>query len=247
MKAPKLNLYFLLFFVAFILCSSNSITWAQDYDDEYLDENTASISDPYESFNRKMFNFNDAMFNKVVEPLSKGYDFLVPKKIQEHIGKLFLNARMPVRFFNCIFQGKYRSASSEMGRFLINSTIGLGGIFDPADAHFYIESTNEDFGQTLGYHGADTGPYIVLPFLGPSSRRNIIGLIGDIALDPLTWLAIMDVEPQGAIWGARVLDKTNKFSSSIRDQYIDIRKGALDPYIAVQDAFVKNREKLINE
>jgi len=212
-----------------------------------LDSEPPTIDDPWEGYNRAMFKFNNGFFKYVLKPISKGYDFLVPKMVQSSLDNLYTNARMPVRFFNCLFQGKIKGASVSMGRFVINTVTGLGGFMDPARQHFKWPLQDEDFGQTLGHYGMGSGIYIVWPFLGPSSVRGGLGMIGDSALNPLTWLFIYDVRPTAALRGASGLGGINSFSYNIRENYENLLDSAIDPYIAIQDAYIQSRTKKIRE
>lgn len=210
------------------------------------EEEPIEVKDPYQSFNRAMFNFNDKLYFHVLKPIAKGYDFLVPQAAQKSVRKFFVNLRMPIRFFNCVFQAKITGADTEMVRFMINSSIGIGGFFDPATSYFHLARYNEDFGQTLGYHGAKEGFYIVWPFFGPSTLRDTFGFIGDAALNPLTYVSIF-VEPSGVGTGVGALNYVNEVALDVGDNYESIKKSAVDPYIAIQDAYVQNRAKRIKE
>ncbi|MBU4560725.1 VacJ family lipoprotein [bacterium] len=253
------RLIFLIGFVLLMFSFSVSTSGAQDIissddyvgyheDDQDFDiEETPDINDPYESYNRVIFKFNNTVYHYILNPVSQGYDFLLPKKVQSSIDKLFSNAKMPIRFFNNLFQGKFETASTEMGRFLINSTIGLGGLFDPARSVFNLEIHTEDFGQTLGYHGMGSGNYIVWPILGPSNGRDSIGFIVDIAFDPLTWLSILPVEPDEVFSGINGVRYVNGYSYNVRDNYEDIIKLAIDPYISMRHAYTWSRRKKVEE
>ncbi|MDP8234709.1 MAG: VacJ family lipoprotein [Candidatus Saelkia tenebricola] len=219
-----------------------------DYEEEDWEiEEAPVIHDPFASYNRLIFKLNDKIIYRILKPISKGYDLLVPKTVQNKINNAFSNIKMPIRFFNNIFQKKFNRASTELGRFAINTTIGLGGLFDPASSTFNLDQNTEDFGQTLGYYGCNTGRYIMWPFLGPSSGRDSIGFIVDLALNPLTWFYILDVEPEDLFTGLSALNHTNNYTYTARDNYNSITEQAIDPYIALQHAYVQNRKKNIEE
>lgn len=234
-------------------CFAQGIKDAPEYAEEIFEDDwdeedeTLIINDPHEGFNRKMFKFNNWAYTRVFEPLSKGYDFLIPKKVQTHINKLFDNARFPVRFFNNLFQKKVKGATTELGRFVINSSVGIGGLFDPAKAAFKLEPYKEDFGQTLGFYNVNEGSYFVWPIFGPSTRRDTIGWIGDTALNPFTWFSIYDLDPEDVLFGVRVVKRVNNFSYNVRDSYNSIVDRAIDPYTALQHAYVQNRRKKIED
>ena len=216
--------------------------------EEYLDNQAAmkKVNDPWESFNRKMFSFNDKFIKHVMTPIAKGYNFVIHKRMQKSVNNLYGNIHMPIRFFSCVFQGKFTGATTEMGRFIMNSTLGIGGLFDPALKFAKLQNQDEDFGQVFAFHGASNGNYIVLPFLGPSTLRDSIGRIFDAAFDPLTWVGIYKwVDPQEAILDISALEKINYFAYKGQDQYNDFLKSAIDPYIASQDAYLQNRENKI--
>lgn len=232
-----------MFFFSVYTSSAQDITSSDDYvdyEDDWDSDIEEEIPDPYESYNRVIFKFNNTVYDYLLTPISRGYDFLLPKKVRGRIDKLFSNIRMPIRFFNNLFQRKFSAASTEMNRFLINSTIGLGGLFDPAGSVFNLETHVEDFGQTLGHYGMGPGNYIVWPIVGPSGSRDSIGFIVDIAFSPLTWLSI----PREEVLAVKYV---NNYSYNVRDDYQDIIKQAIDPYISIQHAYTQNRKKKVEE
>lgn len=210
-------------------------------------EKGSAITDPLEPYNRFMFKFNDAVYNAIFNPVSDVYSFLLPEVLQGSIDNFFSNIGMPVKFFNNIFQTKFERASTEVGRFLINSTIGLGGFFDPAKSEFDLETHPEDFGQTLGHYGMDTGPYIVLPILGPSNARDMVGYIVDVPMDPLFWLSVLNAEPEEVYIWLPTLEYINNYSYNIRDNYESIVEEAIEPYVAIRNAHTQNRRRKIEE
>lgn len=218
----------------------------EDFNEElYVDEfdyQDSIIEDNAESFNRTMFKFNDNLYFYVIKPANKGYNKIVPEKARMSVNKMFLNIGMPGRVLNCLFQGKLKGAGSEMARFLVNSTIGVAGMFDPAKKLLNLEMYDEDFGQTLAKHGISNGSYLVLPGLGPSSVRDTVGFIGDLAMNPLTWVSAF-VTPFAS--AGRPYKMFNDFSLNEGQLYEGLVKGAIDPYIAIQDAYVQNRNMKI--
>lgn len=142
--------------------------------------------DPYENFNRQMFAFNDGVDRAVFEPVAKGYRAITNEPVRGGVRNFLDNLGEPVTFANEVLQGKIGNAAGTVGRFVINTTVGIVGIFNPASA-IGIERTDEDFGQTLGAWGVGEGPYLVLPFLGPTNPRDLVGLGADIAVDPLNY------------------------------------------------------------
>lgn len=206
---------------------------------------TSEIKDSWKPFNRAMFAFNDKAYKYFFKPINIGYTSIVPPVARTGVGNFFTNIKMPGRFFNCLFQGKPKGAGKEILRFVINSTVGIGGLWDPSTKLFHLKKENRDFGQTLGKGGVKPGTYIVWPFLGPSNARDTAGLIGDTVLNPLSWVSVfvlVPVESAGTYAGETVNDAEDKGKT-----YEDITKNAVDPYIALQDAYTKNREKKMKE
>ena len=217
-------------------------------DDDWDDTGTVEVHDPWQNWNQKVFKFNHKVYTYVFKPFSKGYDFLIPKKVQAGINNVFTNVRMPVRFFNNVFQGKFKRAGKEVGRFVINSSAGIGGLFNPAEAAFGLETYNEDFGQTLAHHGWSDGPYIVWPLIGPSNRRDTVGTLIDTAFSPLFWFGVLDVVvEEDPLFAINTVQRINNYSYNIRDDYDSLVDSAIDPYIALQHAYVNNRNKNIKE
>ena len=136
---------------------------------------------------------------------------------------------------------------TEFGRLIINSTIGIGGLFDPADRVFGLKQKTEDFGQTLGHYGMGAGPYIIWPIVGPATGREFLGLAGDYAFSPFVWLSFYDVDPEEAFRIIGVVKRVNNYTHIVRDSYGRIVGSAIDPYIALQSAFIQNRNKMIKE
>lgn len=211
----------------------------------YKEFEPVTVKDPIQPYNRAIFTFNDKFYYYVIKPTYKGYEKVVPKGARVSVGKFFSNIRMPGRFFNCLFQGKLKGSGIEMSRFIVNTTAGMAGFFDPAKSLLRLEKQDEDFGQTLGKHGMGTGAFIEWPFLGPSSLRDTLGIVGDIALDPLT-VASFFISPF-VTSGVGLYDRINDVSIDKGATYENITKPAVDPYIALQDAYIQNRMKKIKE
>ncbi|MCF6147124.1 MAG: VacJ family lipoprotein [Candidatus Kuenenia sp.] len=210
------------------------------------EEEQILIKDSIEPFNRAMFAFNDKFYYYFFKPVYKGYRFAMPEPARKGVRNFYTNLQMPGRFFNCLFQGKGKGAGTELLRFTINSTLGLAGFFDVAKAGFDLKEYDEDVGQTLAKARMDSGTYIVLPFFGPSNVRDTFGLAGDTALNPITWVTYFFLAPIEG-FGIKAYDVTNTGSLEAEETYEKITKPALDPYIALQDAYTKNRIKKINE
>lgn len=209
-------------------------------DDEPFDTPIETVPDPLEPLNRAFFEFNDRFYFWVLKPVATGYKTVVPEEIRICTRNFFTNLAYPVRLVNNLLQGKFFGAFEETCGFFVNSTVGLGGLADVAKA-IDLKTHDEDLGQTLAVYGAGPAFYIHWPFLGPSSLRDTFGKAGDIFLDPLTYL--------GDYWYApwsRGLNVVNDTSFRIGD-YESLRRAALDPYIALRDAWYQNRLSKIRE
>ena len=204
------------------------------------------VKDPLQPYNRAIFTFNDKAYHYFIKPIYTGYNSMIPEKARVSVRNFFTNVKMPVRFFNCLFQGEFKGAGTELTRFVINSTVGIAGFFDPAKSKFHLEKHERDFGQTLAKHKMHSGVYIVWPFLGPSTVRDTVGLAGDAALNPLSWISYFFLTPIEG-FGNYAYDTVNDISIDKGQTYESITKPAIDPYIAVQDAYVQNRIKKIKE
>ncbi len=223
-----------------------SDTDEDEYDDvDYVDisMDATVVKDSLPTYNRAVFTFNDKLYYYFFRPLSKGWG-VVPEVARLGVRNFFTNVRMPGRFLNCLFQGKLKGAGTVLTRFVINTTIGGAGFTDPAKKHFNLELQDEDFGQTLGSYNMGAGTHLELPFFGPSNVRDTFGLIVDTALDPVTLL--MFVSPYAAP-ATRTFIAINDISIDKGDTYEGLVEDAIDPYIAVQDAYTQNRAKKIKE
>jgi len=212
----------------------------EDEDAEPVESSPETVPDPLEPINRAFFEFNDRLYFWVLKPVATGYKTVVPEEVRVCIRNFFTNLAFPVRFANNLFQGKFFGAIEETCGFLVNSTVGLGGLADIATA-VDIKRHDEDLGQTLAVYGAGPAFYINWPFFGPSTLRDTIGVAGDLFLDPLTYL--------GEYWyapGTRGLNIVNETSLRIGD-YESLKKAALDPYVALRDAYYQNRLSKIKE
>jgi len=198
--------------------------------------------DPWEKFNEKMFNFNYNLDKYVLKPAAKGYNFVVPDMFQAMIDNAFTNLRMPSRFVNKLLQLKLVDASKEMGRFLINSTLGVGGLFDVARQEMGLERQKADLGQTLGIWGFGPGPYLVLPLLPPLTVRDGIGFAGDGAMNPLSYY--IPFWPESL--AMKVGDAVNDRSLNL-DLFQGFEESTVDLYSSVRNGYLQRRNRLIKE
>ena len=194
------------------------------------------VADPIEPVNRALFVFNDRLYFWLLKPAARGYAFLVPEPARVGIRNALANVAMPVRLVNSLLQGKVKAAGRELARFTINTTIGMGGLFDTAKDDWGIAASEKDTGQTLGVYGLGHGAYLVLPFLGPSSLRDAAGLGGDALLNPLS--VLVDIPTAVAIRAGKAVNDTSLHMG----EYEDMKAAAVDPYLAVRDGYVQYRE-----
>ncbi|ALA60923.1 VacJ family lipoprotein [Nitrospira moscoviensis] len=216
--------------------------------------------DPWEPLNTKIFEFNRQVDRWILKPVAKGYNFVVPNPVQVGVRNFFYNLRFPPRFFNNIFQGKLKGAGIEAGRFLVNTTAGIGGFIDVAQ-HLDLRTPEEDTGQTLGFYGVGPGPYIVLPLLPPFTARDLLGYAGDIFLNPINWLVAPIIEVDGV---PSVIAHKNRTTTTVvqlsgrtyeivNDRSLNLEKfqgveeATLDLYTAVRNAYLQTRAKAIRE
>ena len=193
--------------------------------------------DPFEGFNRKMYGFNDGLDRVILEPVAKGYRAVTIKPIRVGVTNFTNNLGEPLTFTNELLQFNIPHAAGTFGRFVVNSTIGLVGLFDPATS-FGMKRTEEDFGQTLGTWGVKPGPYLVLPFLGSSDPRDLFGTIADYGLNPFTYTQFDGANALRI--SSFVLGGLSARESAI--ETIDsVRQTQLDPYITLRRFYVRNR------
>ena len=197
-----------------------------------------NVRDPLEPLNRGIYTFNDAVDRAVVKPLAQGYRAVLPQVVQTGISNFFSNLDDITVILNNLLQLKIPQAVSDTGRFVINSTIGLLGFIDVA-THLGLEKHNEDFGQTLGYWGIGNGPYLVLPFLGPSSLRDGIGRWVDARTDPVRWEDHIRTRNQFLV--TRVINTRARLLDS--EKVIDA--AAIDRYAFIRDAYLQRRRSLV--
>lgn len=205
-------------------------------DAEVWEQGGASIPDPLEPVNRAFFQFNDKLYFYVLKPVGEGYAYVVPEPARLSIRNFFSNLIMPIRALSCLLQGKFKGVGIEIMRFLVNTTAGFGGFQDVARQHLNLPMQDEDLGQVFAFYGIGPGFYIDLPFLGPSSLRGTVGWAGQLFLNPLDYM-VEDVWPNV---GIRSCDLVNRSSLRI-GEYESLKRAALDPYVALRDAYYQYR------
>ena len=197
--------------------------------------------DPWQEFNGKTFAFNRRLDKQALRPIAKQWKALVPERAQIMIANAFDNVTVVPRIVNNLLQGKWEGAEREMRRFLVNSTAGVGGLFDPATDVWHITRSPADFGQTLGKWGAAPGPYVILPFTEPLTVRDGIGKIVDRAMDPLTY-----VVPVIPALGLTVAKRINERALDY-ELFVDLDDSVIDAYTAARDAYWQRRKHMLDQ
>ena len=199
------------------------------------------VADSLRVINRAMFVFNDKAYYWVLKPVARGYRAVTPEIARKGIRNFFFNLGMPIRFASCILQGKGKAATGEMGRFIVNTTVGVLGFGNPAARYPFLNPDAEDLGQTLGRYGIGNGIYIVWPILGPSTLRDSVGDAGDWFLSPVSY-----VDPALAEYGIKAGEMINDTSLRI-GEYESLKDAAIDPYSAFRDAYLQYREEKVRK
>ena len=198
--------------------------------------------DPWESFNAKTFSLN---FNYIdhygLKPAAKVWSEAFPQKVRHSLANAFYNLAMPVRFVNQVLQTRFPAAGEELARFVLNTTVGVVGLFDPA-SHLGLKKNQADSGETLALYGVKPGPYLVLPLLQPLTVRDAFGYAADSLMDPLSWF----VTPIGADIGRSAAYQINERAENMT-MYDDVEDTSLDLYAAVRNGYLQRRRKAIQD
>jgi phospholipid-binding lipoprotein MlaA len=210
-----------------------------DYDDEI--ESPEQAADPFENGNRKVFKFNEMLDAAFLGPVLTGYRFVVPGPARKGIRRMFLNLNSPKVFVNDLFQLRFRDAGITLGRLVLNTTLGVGGLLDPGEAAGWPRHES-DFGQTLAKYGTPSGPYLVLPVFGPNTVRDSFGDLVDLAFQPLTYF----------LWPAQILLQVyigggNGLAAldANYDKVTALEESSIDFYAAMRSAYLQNRRAMI--
>ena len=237
----------ILFFVFLSLFSLNVLAIDADQvntDPEDFETTTIEdeIYDPFEPLNRAIFSFNNVADRIVLEPIANGYRKL-PSPVQTGLNNFMSNLRAPLVIVNQLLQGQGENAVQSSGRFIVNSTIGVFGLFDVAE-RIGIEEKEEDFGQTLATWGVGEGFYIVLPLFGPSNTRDATGMALTMITDPINAYAVSE----GEAWLVPTRTAINAIDqrSQIIDEVNALRDNSIDYYAAVRSSYYQNRKAAIN-
>lgn len=244
---------FIILLVIFSFANENN-TNIDDLENEFdteFSEDKKEVFDPLSGYNRIITSFNDKVFINILNPISEGYAYILHENIRVGIDNFFENIMFPVRFSNNLLQLKFKNSGEELERFLVNTTWGVLGFMDPATKKLDIKAHKEDFGQTLGFYGVGDGFHIVLPFLGPSNLRDIVGITADSYTSPLSTSGDKFAQykiPNTTMEqiGIKTFDVINSNSLKL-GQYESLKKDALDLYPFMRDIYTQARKKQIEE
>jgi len=205
-----------------------------EFRDPFASDNEAvkpKVSDPLERLNRTFYHFNTWLYRRVLRPVSSGYQRVAPKPVRVCVDRLFTNLEFPVRVVNNVLEARLKRAGIETARFVVNSTVGVAGLFDPA-TRWKLKAQPADFDQTLALYRIPNGIYLNWPVLGPATIRGTVGLAGDSALNPLWYVDV----PLAVTAGATGLKVVNSTSLHF-EEYDDVMTATMDPYVAVRSAY----------
>jgi len=252
MKTFNYNPIRLLLFTGLVLGAS-ALSGQEDYlsEDDFFEENlagTIEVSDPLEPLNRVIYHFNDFVYLNVLSPVSDAYQYVTPDPVETAASNFFRNLRYPIRLLGNLLQGRFTGARIETERFLINTTIGIGGLFTPADkVEALAPIPPEGVGQAFGSWGIPEGPYLVLPILGPSNLRDTVGLFVDSAahvtsepyslIDDWNWEWRAGLNASEIIAGSPVLLKA----------YKSMKGSSIDPYSSLKSAHTQRRRAQVEQ
>jgi len=216
----------------------------EELEDDFFDDGgeDEAIYDPIEPLNRWVWSFNEKLYDNVMDPVARGYSNVLPEPVRIIIKNFFSNLTEPIALVSSAAQNNKKKVDRSIGRFLINSTLGIGGLLDPARKIFNIKKANEDFDQALGYHNVPTGAYIMLPIFGPTTTRGIVGKISQVFLSP-EFIFGIDIL---TATGVRSEEMVNETSLNL-GQKEELDSFALDPYTSVKDFYIQRRKTLIKE
>jgi phospholipid-binding lipoprotein MlaA len=231
-----------LVLLASLACFASACAATRQLDPDFVPPPAEHAWDPIEPVNRGVFWFNDKLDSYVLEPASRGYDYVTPEFVQRRVSNFFSNLKGPANVINSLLQLKPSIASEQFGRFFINTTVGLVGLFDVA-TEWGVELHSEGLGETLAFYGLPAGPYLVLPLLGPSNVRDGVGLIGDAVVDPSFYVGDL-ASTANAEWGIVIGLKTLQLLQTrldLKDAIDASKESSLDRYLFVQSAYYQYR------
>lgn len=196
-------------------------------------------SDPWEVVNRHTYAFNQGVDNVLIKPIAKGYQFIVPEPVRDSVTHFYQNLGEPSNALNNVLQGKVEEGILSLFRLMINSTVGVGGLFDVA-SEVGITRMPEDFGQTMGVWGISDGPYVVLPIFGPSTVRDSVGLVPEFFTDPNYYVDNDYV--RWSSWGVKFVNTRERLLP-----YTDMLELQVDPYVAMRNAYLQSRQSAVQD
>lgn len=249
MQNESSKIFFLLCMACCVACMfALPVVAQEDVDidallaDELEQSELHEIYDPLEPMNRVFFQVNDSLYFYVLKPVKTGYAAVLPGDLRIMIGNFFDNLASPVWLLNNLLQGEFGDATDVAARFLINSTVGILGLGDPAAEEFGFEEKPADFGETLGKWGVGEGVYLCLPIIGPSNIRDTVGFAGDTVTHPMFWIHTESVQ-------TITYSSTKKINalSLAGDTYEKLKKISIDPYVATRKAYSDFRRELIKK
>jgi phospholipid-binding lipoprotein MlaA len=208
------------------------------------DQSDLSASDPYEGFNRKVHATNLVLDRNVLRPVAKGYGAVTPTLIKFLLGNGFSHLDLPADFANYLMQGDIDSALETLGRFTINTVIGAGGLLDPA-TEFGLPKNDTDFGITLGKRGVGEGSYWILPLIGPTTSRDAVGGLVDIALNPFNYLGVIPPDLSFEVGAAMTVTKKVDQRDRNGELIDDILYGSPDSYVSLRSVYLQRRRSLV--
>jgi len=240
-------------FITLILQTNNTFAGTTGSEELSKSNNNDTVEECFEGFSRAMFKFNHGLDNVVLKPVAKGYRAL-PAPIRKGTSNAFNNLRSLLTISNNVLQGDFGAAGTNVGRFAINTTVGILGIFDPAKSMGLDPQQKEDFGQTLGAWGADSGCYFVLPILGPTTTRDAIGLVGNTFIDPVYQIT-HNTEIRNEVIGNGNYSEHNyyyyrgtgavDFRAKNIESFESLEKNSIDLYASLKSLYLQNRKKQI--
>lgn len=249
-KSGLLFLLFLLFSNNVLAQSSTQFNFDEDYEGEEqgIETKESLIYDPLEVINRPIFGFNEFIDKYAILPIVRQYHRFTPDPVRKSVHNFVTNIFSPFSVVNSLLQGNGTNAMASFSSFLINSTLGVGGLFDVAGER-KIKYHYEDLGQTLGHYGLSTGPYLVIPFLGPSDLRDFAGFAAERAVDPLSFNLLEVGGQREFITTATSVSLATITAVDLRESLIEtvdnIRKDSFDVYATFRSAYLQRRESLI--
>ncbi|MDD5412887.1 MAG: VacJ family lipoprotein [Methylobacter sp.] len=244
MQIPTINSHLLLSSLVILTALGGCATTTTP---KKVSQEEINKNDPWEGWNRGAYAFNDTIDKAILKPLAKGYDWITPEPVDQGVTNFFSNMNDIGVTINDFLQFKLAQGGMDASRFLINTTVGVVGIFDVAKM-IDLPKHNEDFGQTLGYWGVPSGNYLVLPFFGSSSPRETAGLVGDALFNPLTYTFVASgaAAVSAAATGAKAVDVTDTRSDLMTTEKI-VDEASVDRYSFIKSAYQQRRKHLVND